>query len=363
MKSECNSLYNKYRPDNYNSVIGQEPTSRTLKSIVNNKSYNFNRNYIFHSSIGGVGKTTMALIFAKAINCMKAEDGEPCNICPNCIAFDKRQYSNLIYIKGNEYNSLDKVKPIIDIAKQPPISTKNEMKIVIIDEVQRMSPEAMAEFLDLFEFSYNKTVFILTTTNINKVLQPLRTRCFQFELVPTSTNAMSKNLATICEKENISYNSIDLEKIAEESNGSMRDAIQLMSKYYEAYGEIKDLPISFQYDTFSELIDFCLGGDIEELQNKLIHIPMADIYSKFSKFLFQRYLKTKCNKPVDSFLKYKPTDYNSMLLYFVQLNEEMGKTESTKPITPSVEKIYTPIPVKLEIDRTPLLVSNGFYKS
>lgn len=360
-----NSLYNKYRPQAYDAVIGQDNTKQTLKAIVKNKSYQFNRNFLFYSTLGGVGKTTIAQIFAKAINCLKpSEDGDPCNQCPNCQSADSRTYPDIIYVDGPEFNTVDKVKPIIDIAKQHPIRP-DKMKVIIIDEFQRMSSAAMSEFLPLFEFSYNKTIFILTTTDFHKVLQPIQTRCFKFELLPTTINQMVKNLQTICEKENIKYHIEDLEKIAESSNGSMRDAIQTMAQFHDAYGDLVDLPLNFQYQVFSNLIELSKSGDIETLQNKLIQIPMTSIYDQFSKFLFQRYLKTGCHLPVDSFLKYKPTEYNSMLLYFVQLHEELNKPiqrEGTPLKIQEAPKVYTPEKIQIKEDNQAFMTSIGFKK-
>lgn len=358
------SLYNKYRPQSYSAVINQDHVVNTLKAIVHKKSYDFNRNYLFHSSIGGVGKTTLANIFAKAINCLNEQGGEPCNVCPNCKAFDAKSYSDVIYIDGAEYNKVEKVKPIVEIAKQYPIN-KNGMKIIIIDEVQRMSPEAMSEFLALFEFSFNKTIFLLTTTDASKVSQPIRTRCFQMELHSVSMTQIAGELEKIAIAENIEYSHNDLMKLADKSDGSLREAIQTMSQYNEAYGNIVDLPITFMYDEFNNLVNLCMEGDIVSIQNKLTQIPMGNIYNTFSKYLFQRYLKTNCNKLIDSFLKYTPNDYNSMLLYFIQVNEELLTETSPKIINPLDEapkKVYVPNPVKKFVDNSAFFARIGFKK-
>lgn len=359
------SLYNRYRPTTYDYVVGQEDIIRSLRSIVSNKTFLHNRNFLFHSdSIGGVGKTTLANIFAKAINCVSPKNGDPCGNCLSCQAFDKRIHQDVIYADGTEYNTVDKVKPIIDEARHYPISTTG-MRIIIIDEFQRMSPQAMSDFLTLFEFAQNRTIFMLTTTEINKVLQPIRTRCFKYELKPATLGQSVSKMAEICKSEHIDYTNTDLEKIYEESNGSLREAIQLIANYSDAYGNLVDLPINFKYSKFEALIEKSRSGDYYGLQDNLINMPMSNIYEDLSKFLFQRMIKTGCNKPIDSFLKYKPNDYNSVLLWLVQLNEDLNKTIVSNQISTSEpKKVYVPEVIKKQEENhhevTSVMINYGF---
>lgn len=319
------SLYNIYRPNSFLDVVGQGTTTTVLKSILAKKSYRFNRNFIFHSSIGGVGKTTMARIFAKTVNCLNSKDGNPCNECQSCKEFDADVYVDFTGVDGKDYNTLEKVKPLVELAKHfPQKHGHGGMRVILIDEAQRMSTQAMSEFLSLFEFGVNHTIFIFTTTEIHKILHPIQTRCFKQEVKSITTNTITDRLEYICKKETIKYTKSDIIKLAEESGGSLREAIQLLSQFYEAYGEIVDLPISSRKDQFDDLIETAILGQFEFISDKLAQVSASSLYDDFSKYLF--YHQRTNVRLIQDFLLYKPSDFQTMLLFLTMLGTYGGNS-------------------------------------
>lgn len=343
------SLYNKYRPTTFENVVGQGNAITVLKSIISKQSYKFNRSYLFHSSIGGVGKTTMARIFAKAVNCLNPKDGNPCNQCNHCREFDEGVYVDFTGVDGKDYNTLEKIKPLVELAKlYPQRHEKGGMRVILIDEAQRMSTQAMSEFLTLFEFSANHTIFIMTTTEVNKILHPIQTRCFKQEVKVISTSAIQKRLESICMIEKIKFNQTDTLKIAEEAGGSLREAIQLLSQFYEAYGEIVDLPLSSKSDQFSVLLETAMLGQVELLSDQLAQLSASTLYEDFSKYLFNH--QRNNIRLIQDFLLYKPCDFSTMLLFLTMVGSYDGmitpvKQEVKKEMQKPADTLPTDVPV------------------
>lgn len=321
------NLYNKYRPKTFDEIVGNEFNKKFLKNLVKNGGYSIRREFLFTSpKIGGVGKTTSARILAKAINCKNPDNGNPCNKCENCIAFDKGAFKDFISLDGAEYNQVDKIKPIIDLAKQLPIYGK--YKIIVIDEIQRMSPQALSEFLNLFEFSTNKTIFIFTTTNKEKVIQPLITRMINLEFNPLPDGEIVKYLKFIANKEGISFSDEKLRLIALEANGSLRDAISNLEKYHLAFKSVENYDSSLV--NFIELLAKTMVLGIDKTEQNFYHysddfvkiiLPKLLVQLKFGRI---NQLLSPVTKQViipkaidlisDNYLKYKPTTIREFVL-------------------------------------------------
>ena len=323
-------LYNKYRPRNFDDIDGRWE-KEVIKGIIRNKSYQFRREYIFYSNdIGGVGKTTTALIMAKAIFCENNTSGNPCGKCKHCIEFDNGEYKDFKQINGADYATVDKVKTVIEFSKQYPL-VKDGYRVIIIDEVQRMSPQAMTEFLDPLEFSDNRTIFIMTTTNLDRVPQPIVSRTLNIGFSPLSDNDIVSKLAYICKKENVEFDNEALRQIAVTVNGSMREAISKLEKYIISYGSVKNNFIYNNITDFAMHIVKCIMYDddvqydnLYRFDNSIVKvIPkiINSIIGKNSIFTESqlKMIKSVINEQVayaiaQHYLKYKPSDIGELIL-------------------------------------------------
>ncbi len=194
------SLYTKYRPKDWDSVIGQDFIVTILKSTLANKSAG--HAYIFTGS-RGTGKTTSARIFAKALNCTNLQDGNPCHQCENCQSFDNNLHVDIIEIDAASNTSVDDMRDLIDEAKYLPM--QGEYKIYIIDEVHMLSGSAFNALLKTLEEPPAHVKFIMATTEINKVPETIRSRAQRFDFQKISKNKLIERLDFVAKNENINY--------------------------------------------------------------------------------------------------------------------------------------------------------------
>ncbi len=170
------SLYNTYRPRDWDSVIGQEYITTILRNSLS--TGRVHHAYLFHGS-RGTGKTTSARILAKALNCLKEQNGNPCHECANCRAFDSESLLDIIEIDGASNNGVDEVRELIERARFEP--NQAPYKIYIIDEVHMLTPGAFNALLKILEEPPKHVKFILATTEIDKVLETIRSRTLRFD--------------------------------------------------------------------------------------------------------------------------------------------------------------------------------------
>lgn len=209
-------LARKYRPKNFDEIIGQGTIVSTLTNIL--KSKKIGNAYLFCGQ-RGVGKTTTARVFANAINCENiSEGGNPCHSCPGCL-----NYKNVFELDAASNNSVEDIRNIIDQVRYAPSFGK--FNVYIIDEVHMLSQAAFNAFLKTLEEPPAHAVFILATTERNKVLPTIMSRCQIFDFKPVSVVDIVQNLKNILGKENISYEEEALFLIAEKADGAMRDAL------------------------------------------------------------------------------------------------------------------------------------------
>lgn len=335
-------LYNKYRPTKFSQIVGQEHEVEKLKGIIKNKVYEFSREYIIISEIGGVGKSTVARILAMAINCDNITDEfEPCHECDSCKAFLDNSYSDFISLNGADYNTIEKIKPVIEIANQYPIRME-KFRIILIDEFQRVNTHAQSEFLDTLEFGNNKTIFIFTTTKDNSILQPIKTRCNNIIFSQISPTQIIENMIMIATSENMDYDYQSIHKIAQISNGSLREAIKNLYLYNKSFGSLRNIGINTNHDLiFEVLVEATKGEPNEDLLYKIkynnIKADLAkvlfDIKAGHSDIISNRlfnkhldFIKMNVDVMIDKFMKYKPDDISTFILYTTTIYDGLTKS-------------------------------------
>ena len=224
-------LARKYRSQGFDEVIGQEPISQTLKNAI--KTGRVAHAYLF-TGTRGVGKTTMARILAKALNCLAVSEPtiEPCCKCDSCVAVNAGEDIDVIEIDGASNNSVDEVRRLRENAIYRPARAR--FKIYIIDEVHMLSTSAFNALLKILEEPPSHVKFIFATTEPNKVIATIQSRCQRFDFVNISPGLIAKQLKAILEQEDIKYQEDLLLPLAKMANGSMRDGLSLLDRLISA---------------------------------------------------------------------------------------------------------------------------------
>jgi DNA polymerase-3 subunit gamma/tau len=216
----------KYRPATFDSVVGQSALTTTLKNAV--KSGKLAHAYLFCGP-RGVGKTTCARIFAKAINCMHpTAEGEACNECESCRAFNEQRSYNIFELDAASNNSVENIKSLMDQTRIPP--QVGRYKVFIIDEVHMLSTAAFNAFLKTLEEPPAHVIFILATTEKHKILPTIISRCQIYDFERMTVQNTIDHLKMVAEKEGITYEEEALALIAEKADGGMRDALSIFDQ-------------------------------------------------------------------------------------------------------------------------------------
>lgn len=278
-------LYRKYRPHDFDSLVGQEYTKKLLKNSVINKK--FAHAYIF-TGPRGTGKTSSAKIFAKAINCLHPIDGNPCNKCQNCVNFESSP--DIIELDAASNNGVDDIREIINNVRLAPSSMK--IKVYIIDEFHMLSTSAFNALLLTLEEPPKDVVFILATTDIQSVPITVLSRCQRFDFKPISIQDIENRLKFVCGEENLKVTDDAIKEIAMMSNGGLRDALSILDQVagngeeidiqdvIANFGGISNKKINqllsyYENNSVAELIDYINeikndGIDIKVLIDKII---------------------------------------------------------------------------------------------
>ena len=216
----------KYRPMSFDSVVGQQALTTTLKNAV--KSGKLAHAYLFCGP-RGVGKTTCARIFAKAINCENpTNEGEACNECESCKAFAEGRSYNIFELDAASNNSVENIKTLMEQTRIPP--QVGRYKVFIIDEVHMLSTAAFNAFLKTLEEPPAHVIFILATTEKHKILPTIVSRCQIYDFERMTVPNIINHLKAVAEKENIQYEEQALNIIAEKADGGMRDALSIFDQ-------------------------------------------------------------------------------------------------------------------------------------
>jgi len=260
-------LYRKYRPQLFIEIIGQEHVVQTLTNAISFKM--ISHAYLF-SGPRGSGKTTLARIFAKAVNCQnkKEKEFEPCNQCSSCLEIIQGNSIDLIEIDAASNRGIDEMRELRDGIKFTP--TKSKYKVFIIDECHQLTKEAANALLKTLEEPPFHAIFILATTEIHKMIPTIISRCQRFDFKKLNISEIIKRLDIILKKENVKIEKKVLELIALNANGSIRDAESLLD----------------QILTFSETLKN-KEAKIEDVEN-LLGIVKIELISKFCDFIIEK---------------------------------------------------------------------------
>lgn len=217
------ALYRKYRPQNFDEVIGQSHITQTLLNQI--KTGNISHAYLFCGT-RGTGKTSIAKIFARAINCENiSESGKVCGKCEACVALSNPSNLDIMEIDAASNNGVDSIRDIREKIKYSPVNCK--YKIYIIDEVHMLSDSAFNALLKTLEEPPAHAIFILATTEEQKIPATIASRCVKFDFKLVETEELAKHIAKIFDKENISYEKEAVNLIASLGEGSVRDALSV----------------------------------------------------------------------------------------------------------------------------------------
>ncbi len=257
----------KYRPGTFDSVIGQEHITQTLKNAIKN-------NHLAHAFLfcgpRGVGKTTCARILAKTINCENiGADFEACNECESCKSFNSNASFNIYELDAASNNSVDDIRGLVDQVRYAPQGAK--YKIYIIDEVHMLSSQAFNAFLKTLEEPPSYAKFILATTERHKILPTILSRCQVFDFHRISIENAVIQLRTICASEGITAEDEALHVIAQKADGAMRDALSIFDRIVSFSGKnitYKDVIMNLNildYDYYFRAVDFMLANDLPNM--------------------------------------------------------------------------------------------------
>ena len=257
----------KYRPTRFDEVVGQQALTTTLKNAV--KSGKLAHAYLFCGP-RGVGKTTCARIFAKAINCLHpTADGEACGECESCKAMEEQRSLNIFELDAASNNSVEHIKTLMEQTRIPPQTGR--YKVFIIDEVHMLSTAAFNAFLKTLEEPPVHVVFILATTEKHKILPTIISRCQIYDFERMGAADIINHLKSVAAKENIPCEEEALRVIAEKADGGMRDALSLFDQAASfcqgaiTYKKIiEDLNVP-DADCFFRMVDLCIGNDAGSL--------------------------------------------------------------------------------------------------
>ena len=269
------TLYRKYRPKNFEEVAGQKEIVKTIKTSLRNGKTS--HAYLF-TGPRGVGKTTLARLIAKGVNCL--ENGitdEPCNRCENCLAINNGTFLDMVEIDAASNRGIDEIRQLKEKINYQPV--KGRKKIYIIDEVHMLTKEAFNALLKTLEEPPEHVIFILATTEADKILPTIISRCQRYDFKTLSLNDMKEQLRFIGKNEGVDISDDVLELIYESSGGSVRDAVSILER----------------------IMVTCLGEEITlEKSEEVLGVTSA---KKMEEFLMEIKEKnyTKLVKTLDSF--------------------------------------------------------------
>lgn len=317
------AIYRKFRPKTFDDVLGQNHVTQTIKNQI--MTGNTAHAYIFNG-IRGTGKTSIAKIFSRAINCLNNTDGNPCNECEICKATLNETNMDVIEMDAASNNSVEDIRDLRDKVKFMPVSSK--YKVYIIDEVHMLSKGAFNALLKTLEEPPEHLLFILATTEPHKIPATILSRCQRFDFKRHTVSNIVKNMENICSKLDIKIEEKALKLIAGNSEGAMRDALSILDRcitfgYEEiTYETVLSLLGSVNYETIINISDAIIEKNMKEVltyvdnilnQGKELILFIEDLITHFRNLLV-----------------IKTTNSNNNILKIIDETIEAIKTQSNK---------------------------------
>ena len=323
-------LYRKYRPQTFDDVTGQTYVIKTLKNaIINNK---ISHAYIF-TGPRGTGKTSVAKIFAKSINCEHQVNGNPCLKCTSCQNF--KENPDIIEIDAASNNGVDEIRMLIDNVKLSPSNSK--YKVYIIDEVHMLSQSAFNALLLTLEEPPSHVVFILATTDIQNVPVTILSRTQRFDFTRIDINDIIKRLKEVCKIEKIKISEDALKEIAMLSDGGLRDALSILDQLSSQTTNLIDLEtVQNTFGTISnkiikELIEKMLSDDVSSVLDILHKLKNSSIDSKIIILKLIEELKNLAIEIKLGNQKENNLSFNTIKQIILELNNSFIKSIGTDP--------------------------------
>lgn len=270
------ALYRKFRPNEFDDVKGQDHIVTTLKNQI--KANRIGHAYLFCGT-RGTGKTTIAKIFAKAVNCEHPINGSPCNECETCKAIASGTSLNVIEMDAASNNGVDNIREIKDEVTYSP--TMGKYKVYIIDEAHMLTPGAFNALLKTLEEPPSYVIFILATTEVHKIPVTILSRCQRYDFKRISLNVISDRLQELMDRENIEVEEKAIRYIAKKADGGMRDALSLMEQCISfylgqklTYEKVLEVLGAVDTDVFSAFLREILSDDVAKVIAHLEEIVM-----------------------------------------------------------------------------------------
>ena len=317
------ALYRKYRPSTLEDVIGQDVIIKILKNaVINNK---VGHAYLF-SGPRGIGKTSIAKLVAKTVNCLNPKDGSPCEECDNCKAINSGFNADIIEIDAASNNGVDDIRELIDNSRLAPSISK--YKVYIIDEFHMLSTSAFNALLLTLEEPPSNVVFILATTDIQSVPITVLSRCQRFDFKPITVENIVSRLEYVCKQEKIKITDEALNEIALMSNGGLRDALSILDQISSKDGKIEVEDIISNFGSISskkvyELIENISNQDINSLITNIRKFKSDGVDYRILANKFIQYLKNELISVKLLTSKYD-LNFNDMYNLIMDLSNSLG---------------------------------------
>ena len=266
-------LARKYRPQNFQEIVGQE---HVVQALVNGIENNRLHHAFLFTGTRGVGKTTLARVLAKSLNCLEGVSGNPCGVCKHCLEIKNGEFIDLIEVDAASRTGVDDTRSLLENVQYAP--NKGKYKIYLIDEVHMFSKSSFNALLKTLEEPPEHVKFLLATTEPDKLPVTVLSRCLQFNLKRLTQKQIADHLTSLLEKEAVVYEEKAINLIARVADGSMRDALSLLDQSL-AFGAG-----SIKFDEIRAMLGTVEQSHVEELLNHINQQNHADVVQKLEWF-------------------------------------------------------------------------------